>query len=273
MTPLRLHLHTYVGTVLCIFGCLAVSFLGMFMLSAAPAAPQVIQEAIEDGTWGGLFGIMFYAIFSLGFTFGGLIRAYEWLVEEPLWIEIGPRFTYCTLTGVNTHEWTDIESIQIKHTVREESDEDDTSYSLSTSLVVTLVNEKQIDLGAESYDKRDMIFRTLVEGLSDGESGTRRFSAEALGRFRADALPDLQVEMKRMCESQREDFKEEAAAAECRAEAFEVLLSGIVPHLREAMQNTDGDVPRAAGATLHRWGSQPLSPLPTVIATNARRKR
>jgi hypothetical protein len=270
MTPLRLHLYTYQGTVFFISVCLAFSLLGMFMLFHAP---QIIQEATDDGIWDGLFGITLYAIFSLGFTFGGLFGAYDWFVEKPLWIEIGPRFTYCTLTGVHAHEWSDIDSIQLKHKVCEAGDEDDTSYSLSTSLVVTLVNEKQIDLGAESYDKRDKIFRTLVEGLSDGESGTRRFSAEALGRFRADALPDLQVEMKRMCETQREDFKEEAAAAECRAEAFEVLLSGIVPHLTEAMQNTDGDVRRAAGATLHRWGSQPLSPLPTAIATNARRKR
>ena len=257
MTPLRLHLHTYVGTVVCILGCLALSLLGMFMLSAAP---QIIQEAIQDGTWGGLFGKMFYAIFSLGFTFGGLIGAYVWLVEEPLWIEIGPRFTYCTLTGVHTLEWADIESIQITHAVREEGDEDYTCYSLSTSLVVTLANKKQIDLGAQPDEKRDKIVQALVEGLNDDEPSTRRRSAEALGWLRSDALPDLQVEMKRMCEAQRADFRQEAAAAERCAAAFKVLLSDIVPHLTEAMQDTDGDVRTAAGATLHRWGCQPLSP-------------
>ncbi len=253
MRPLRLQLHTYLGTVLCIFGCLAVSLLGMFMLFAAP---QVIQEAIEDGTWGGLFGIMF----SLALTFGGLRGAYWLGVEQPIWIEIGPCLSCRTLTSVNTHEWTDIESIQIKHTVREESDEDDTSYSLSTSLVVTLVNRKQIDLGAEPDEKRDKIVRTLVEGLNDAESGTRRRCAEALGRLRSDALPDLQVEMKRMCEAQRADFEQEAAQAKDRAAAFKDFLDDAVPHLKTASQDSDEDVRRAAGATLHRWGCRPLSP-------------
>ena len=257
MTPLRLHLHTYVGTVVCILGCLALSLLGMFMLSAAP---QIIQEAIRDGTWSGLFGKVFYAIVSLGFTFGGLIGAYVWLVEEPLWIEIGRRFTYRTLTGVHSHDLDDVESIRITHAVHEESDEDHTWYSLSTSLVVTLANKKQIDLGAQPDEKMDKIGRALVEGLNDDKPGTRRRSAEVLGRLRADALPDLRVESKHMCEAQREDFERKAAEAERCVTAFEVLLDDAVPHLKAAMQDTDRDVRRAAGATLHRCGWRPLSP-------------
>jgi len=221
-------------------------------------ALQVTQEAIEDGTWGALFGKMFYAIFSLGFTFGGLNGAYEWFAEKPLWIEIGRRFTFRTLTGVHSHDLDDIESIQITHAVHEESDEDHTWYSLSTSLVVTLANKKQIDLGAQPDEKMDKIGRALVEGLNDDEPGTRRRSAEVLGRLRSDALPDLQVESKHMCEAQREDFERKAAVAERCAAAVKVLLSDIVPHLTEAMQDTDGDVRRAAGETLERWGCRPL---------------
>ncbi len=229
----------------------------MFMLSAAP---QIIQEAIQDGIWGGLFGITLYTMFSLGFTVGGLIGAYACLFEEPLWIEIGRRFTYRTLTGVHSHDLDDIESIRITHTVHEESDEDHTWYSLSTSLVVTLANEKQIDLGAQPDEKMDNIGRALVEGLNDDEPGTRRRSAEVLGRLRADALPDLRVESKHMCEAQREDFERKAAEAERCVTAFEVLLDDAVPHLKAAIQDIDRDVRRAAGATLHRCGWRPLSP-------------
>ncbi len=183
-----------------------------------------------------------------------------WLVEDPLWIEIGPQFTYCTLTRVHTHEWPEIESIQITHTMREQSDEEDTWYSLSTSLVVTLVNKKQIDLGAEPDEKRDKIGRTLVEGLNDDEPGIRRRCAEALGRLRSDALPDLQVEMKRMCEAQRADFEQEAAQAKDRAAAFKAFLDDVVPQLKTAARDTDEDVRKAANEALHRWGWQPLSP-------------
>ena len=270
MTPLRLHLHTYVGTVFCILGCLALSLLGMFMLFNAP---QIIQEAIEDGTWAGLFGIALYAIFFLGFTFGGLRGAYSLAVEMPLWIEIGSRFTYCTLTGVHVNEWSDIDTIQLKHKVCEEGDEDDTRYSLSTSLVVTLVNKKQIDLGAAPDEKRDKIFRTLVERLGDDDPGTRRSSAEALGRFRADALPDLQVEMERMCEVQRADFEQEAARAKGRAAAFKALLDDAVPHLKTASQDSDEDVRKGASEALCRWGWQPLSPLPTAKVAEIRAPR
>ena len=257
MTPLRLHLHTYVGTILCILGCLALSLLGMFMLFDAL---QVTQEAIEDGTWGALFGIMFYAIFSLGFTFGGLNGAYEWFAEKPLWIEIGRRFTFRTLTGVHSHDLDDIESIQITHAVHEESDEDNTWFSLSTSLVVTLANKKQIDMGAQPDEKMDKIGRALVEGLNDDEPGTRRRSAEVLGRLRSDALPDLQVESKHMCETQRDDFERKAAVAERCVTVFEALLDDAVPHLKTATQDTDEDVRKAASEALRRWEDRPLSP-------------
>ncbi len=257
MMPLRLHLHTYVGTVVCILGHLALSLLGMFMLSAAP---QIIQEAIQDGIWGGLFGITLYTIFSLGFTVGGLIGAYEWFAEKPLWLVIGRRFSFRTLTGVHSHDLDDIESIQITHAVHEESDEDHTWYSLSTSLVVTLANKKQIDLGAQPDEKMDKIGRALVEGLNDDEPDTRRRSAEVLGRLRSDALPDLQVESKHMCEAQREDFERKAAVAERCATVFEALLDDAVPHLKTATQDTDEDIRKAASEALRRWEDRPLSP-------------
>ena len=54
-----------------------------------------------------------------------------------------------------------------------------------------------------------------------------------------------------MCEAQQADFERKAVEAERCATAFKVLLNDVVPHLKAAMQDTDIDVRRAAGATLH----------------------
>ena len=254
MTPLRLHLHSYLGNVVRTLGCVALSLVGMFM---AFHASLMIHDAIQDGTWDGFFGTMCYTLLSLGITLGGIMGAHAYLFEDRLWIEIGPRFTYRTLTAVHTHEWADIKSIQVTNTVHEHTDDEDgdgdTWYTLSTSLVVTLATKKMIDLGAEPDKKRGEILRTLVEGLSDQSALTRRCCAEALGRVRPDALPDLQVEMNGMCAAQRASFETDAAQASHRAAAFEIVLRRAVPHLKKATHDTHEDVRDAAGEALLRW--------------------
>ena len=251
MKPLRLNLHTYVGSVLCILGWLALSLLGMFMMFNAP---QVIQDTINDAnseeSIGTIFYAIFYTIFSLGFTFGGLNGAYMLLVEEPMRVEFGPQFVYCSLTRTYTHEWADIESLQVTHTVHE----DDVCYSLSASLIVTIADNKAINLGAKPVEKRDMIVRILVSGLNDDDPATRLRCAEALRKLRPDSLPDLQEEMKHMCETQRADFEQGAAQAKDRAAAFETFLNDAVHHLKTVSQDSDEGVRKAASEALRRWG-------------------
>lgn len=264
MTPLRLHLHSYLGNVVRSLGCVALSLVGMFM---AFHAALTIHDAIQDGTWDGFFGTMCCTLLSLGLTLGGVMGAHGCLVEELVWIEIGPRFTYRTLTAVHAHEWADIKSIQVTNTVHEHNDDEDeegdgdTWYTLSTSLVITLATRKKIDLGAEPDKKRAEILRTLLEGLSGESALTRRCCAEALGRLRPDALPDLQAEMNRMCAAQRASFEIGAAQARRRAAAFEIMLRRAVPDLKKATHDTDEDVREAASEALYRWEETATFPI------------
>lgn len=264
MTPLRLHLHSYLGNVVRTLGCVALSLAGMFM---AFHVALMIHDAIQDGTWDGFFGTLCCTLLSLALTLGGIVGAHGYLVEDLLWFEIGPRFTYRTLTAVHVHEWSAIDSIQVTNTVHEHTaDEDeegdgDTWYTLSTSFFITLCTRKSIDLGAEPENKRDAIVRTLVEGLSDESALTRRCCAEALGSLRSDALPDLQAEMKRMCAAQRASFELSAVQARRRAAAFEITLRRAVPHLKKATHDTDEDVREAASEALHRWEETAFFPI------------
>jgi hypothetical protein len=259
MTPLRLHLHSYLGNVIRTLGCVALSLVGMFM------AFHAVLMTIQGGTWEGRFWIICFTLLSLAFTLGGIMGAYGYLTEELVWIEMGPRLTYRTLTAVHVHEWSDVESIQVTNTVHEHTDyedeDGDTWYTLATSLVITLCTRKSIDLGADPDKKRDEIVRTLIEGLSDESALTRRCCAEALGRLRPDGLPNLQAEMKRMCAAQRANFEVDAVQARRRAATFKIMLRRAVPQLKQAMHDTDADVRDAASEALNQWERTTTLPL------------
>lgn len=257
MTPLRLNVHTYLGTVFRVLFCLVISVFGVYLTSIVP-------QALQQESWHALLDVAFYSLLAEACIVGGLVQAYDWFTEQPLWIEIGPQLTIRTLTDIHTCEWTDIESIRIKHTVHKidgDDEFDELTYSRSESLVLTRSDLTQVGLGADPYEKRDIIVRTLVEGLSDHEPGTRRYCAEALGRIRSDSLDDLFEEMELMCVSRRADFEREVAVARECANEFRNSLGDAMQQLKTASRDSDADVRAAAIGALCRWEQTDTIPL------------
>ncbi len=248
MTPVRIHIHSDVKTILSALGALAIAIVAVWLIVAT----------VNNSGW-----VIF--LFSCWWTILGLGAFCELLFKETLWIEIGARLTYRTLFGVHTHEWADIKAIQFIHeTVEEFSALAESFYaSCNTSLVITLTDEKKIAIdcgwkatapprGTHGYrfdEYREKIVRTLVDGLRRHDNiYIRRRAADALARFRPDAVHIFSGPEKELPEG----FSQAAAEAHRRAQAFKCLMADAVPHLEKEMQDPDDNVREAGTEALSR---------------------
>ena len=183
-----------------------------------------------------------------------------------LWIEIGPRLVYRTLLCVHTHQWTSIKAIQFTHSVACVYDEEGDHCSLCTHLQVTWTDNKIIrteipcscychskgDTADRRFDEcRRMIVHGLVEGLRNDDPCIRRGTADAIGRFHADA-----VRLGEASDPVGNSPHAENAMAQGRAAAFKALLDDAIPNLKKAMGDPDANVRTAATEALRRIESR-----------------
>jgi hypothetical protein len=276
MTHVRIREGTYRGAILFSLSCLAFSVLfGIGGVIAISGLMQNIQDGEQIAPIAGSLLSVLLSLVGVVCLAGASYSNFD----APFRIELGDRLTYRTLRGVYTHEWCDIDNIQFIHRIvhrnsgarypglpAKSNPSRQSPYAVvwfepSTQLVISFADGKQLfETLGRRHALEEKILRILMDGLRADAPGVRRCAAEALGRFRTDAV-NLGLLAKwwsapHGAASGAELVGRADAKARQLAHRSKVVLRDAQLQLEKATKDTDADVRKAATEALRRIESE-----------------